>query len=61
MTEQMIPETHKYGMKVIPWSVNDAPTMHRLIDDGTDGLITDYEVMEQRGLNLPNPNSEKLR
>lgn len=42
----------------IPWTVNDAPTMHKLIDDGVDELITDYpdrlrKVMQQRGLDLP--------
>ncbi|MDM5190722.1 glycerophosphodiester phosphodiesterase [Bacillus sp. DX4.1] len=58
VTEQMVQESHKYGMKVIPWAANDAPTMHKLIDDGADGLITDYpdrlrEVMEQHGFKLP--------
>ncbi|GGE30171.1 putative glycerophosphoryl diester phosphodiesterase precursor (GlpQ) [Marinithermofilum abyssi] len=58
VTKRMVQEAHRYGMKVIPWTVNDAPTMHKLIDDGVDGIITDYpdrlrEVMEQRGLELP--------
>lgn len=60
VTKQMVEEAHKYGMKVIPWSVNDAPTMHKLINDGVDGLITDYpdrlrDVMEQHSLKLPKP------
>lgn len=30
------------GMKLIPWTVNDTPTMRRLIQLGVDGIITDY-------------------
>ncbi|MFY4775196.1 glycerophosphodiester phosphodiesterase family protein [Metabacillus sp. RGM 3146] len=58
VTKRMVQEAHRYGMKVIPWTVDDAPTMNKLIDDGVDGVITDYpdrlrEVMQQRGLELP--------
>ena len=57
-TKSMVRDAHKAGMKVIPWTVDDAPTMNKLMDDGVDGLITDYpdrlrEVMKQRGLDLP--------
>ncbi len=30
------------GMQLIPWTVNDVPTMRRLIRLGVDGIITDY-------------------
>ncbi len=30
------------GMALIPWTVNDVPTMRRLIRLGVDGIITDY-------------------
>lgn len=30
------------GISVIPWTVNDRPTMRRLIEWGVDGIITDY-------------------
>jgi glycerophosphoryl diester phosphodiesterase len=58
VTKRMVQEAHKFGMKIIPWTVDDEPTMNKLIDDGVDGIITDYpdrlrEVMEQRGLKLP--------
>lgn len=33
---------HKRKMKVIPWTVNDAVTMKKLILMGVDGIITDY-------------------
>jgi glycerophosphoryl diester phosphodiesterase len=29
-------------LQVIPWTVNEKADMHRLIDRGVDGLITDY-------------------
>ncbi len=46
------------GLQCIPWTVNDADTMKRLIGWGVDGIITDYpdrlrEVMRERGLPLP--------
>ncbi|WNB92593.1 glycerophosphodiester phosphodiesterase [Bacillus sp. NEB1478] len=58
VTKKMVQEAHKKGMKIIPWTVDDKPTMNKLMDDGVDGLITDYpdrlrEVMEQRNLELP--------
>ena len=33
---------HKQGIKVIPWTVNEASIMRKLIKLGVDGLITDY-------------------
>ncbi|MEH7307288.1 glycerophosphodiester phosphodiesterase [Neobacillus drentensis] len=58
VTKAMVQEARKYGMKVIPWTVDDEPTMKKLIDDGVDGIITDYPdrlrlVMEQHGFELP--------
>lgn len=58
VTEEMVGNAHEAGMKVIPWTVNDKATMNKLIDDGVDGIITDYpdrlrEVMEERGFKLP--------
>jgi glycerophosphoryl diester phosphodiesterase len=45
-------------MRVIPWTVDDAATMNRLIDMHVDGIITDYpdrlrDVLEVRGAALP--------
>jgi len=33
---------HQNKIKVIPWTVNDAATMEKLIRMGVDGVITDY-------------------
>jgi glycerophosphoryl diester phosphodiesterase len=54
-TREMVEQAHELGMRVIPWTVNDEPTMEALVDAGVDGLITDYPdrlraVLEERGL-----------
>lgn len=54
----MVQRAHAKGMLVIPWTVNDKPTMRALTDAGIDGLITDYpdrlrDVMAERSLKLP--------
>jgi len=51
-------EADALGLKVIPWTVNDAAEMARLIELGVDGIITDYPdrlraVMGGRGMPLP--------
>lgn len=59
-TEDIVKRAHAVGMKVIPWTVSDVQTMNYMMDLGVDGLITDLpdllrQVMEQRGLPLPEP------
>ncbi|MDA2809716.1 glycerophosphodiester phosphodiesterase family protein [Nocardiopsis sp. RSe5-2] len=58
VTGEMVDRAHERGIAVIPWTVDDEATMHKLMDDGVDGLITDYpdrlrSVMAERGLKLP--------
>ncbi|MFC5753546.1 glycerophosphodiester phosphodiesterase family protein [Actinomadura rugatobispora] len=60
VTKAMVDQAHRLGLKVVPWTVDDAPTMEKLMDDGVDGIITDYPdrlraVMKERGLRLPRP------
>jgi glycerophosphoryl diester phosphodiesterase len=48
-------EAQALGLKVLVWTVNDAPTMERLLDLGVDGLITDRpdvarKVLAARGI-----------
>jgi glycerophosphoryl diester phosphodiesterase len=58
VTKSMVRHAHRAGIEVVPWTVDDKPTMRSLVDAGVDGLITDYpdrlrEVMAARGLELP--------
>ena len=50
-------EARALGLRVIVWTVNEAPDMHDLMDMGVDGIISDYpdrlrEVVRQRGVAL---------
>jgi glycerophosphoryl diester phosphodiesterase len=40
-----VDRAHALGLRVIPWTVNDASAMRRQIADGVDGLITDYPTL----------------
>ena len=53
-----IDRAHALGLKVIPWTIDDADTMRTLIAEGVDGMITDYpallrSVMADLGMPLP--------
>lgn len=59
-TKAMVDAAHARGIRVIPWTVDDRPTMEKLMDDGVDGIITNFpdrlrEVMADRGYRLPRP------
>jgi glycerophosphoryl diester phosphodiesterase len=53
-----VDHAHSLGLKVIPWTVNDADAMREQIDDGVDGIITDFptllrSVLAELGIPLP--------
>ena len=53
-------EAHALGLRVVPWTVNEASRMRELIAMGVDGIITDYpdvlrSVMIASGLRVPAP------
>lgn len=57
-TKALVDEAHRAGIKVVPWTIDDPATMNKLVDDGVDGIITDYpdrlrEVAAARGFKLP--------
>ncbi|MEW2383915.1 glycerophosphodiester phosphodiesterase family protein [Micromonospora sp. NPDC047707] len=58
VTKEMVAHAHRHGITVVPWTINDVPTMAKLLDDGVDGIITDYPdrlrgLLAQRGMRLP--------
>ncbi len=58
VTEAMVQSAHRNGIKVVPWTIDDPATMAKLIDDGVDGIITDYPdrlrtVAASYGFKLP--------
>jgi glycerophosphoryl diester phosphodiesterase len=60
LTQALVQQAQALGLKVIPWTINQASDMERLIGWGVDGLITDYpdrlrDIMRQRQLPLPAP------
>jgi glycerophosphoryl diester phosphodiesterase len=42
LTREALEEAHTLGLKVVPWTVNAEADMHRLIEWGVDGIISDY-------------------
>ncbi|MCV7259485.1 glycerophosphodiester phosphodiesterase family protein [Mycobacterium shimoidei] len=56
----LVERAHAVGLKVLPWTVNEADDMHALIAAGVDGIITDYPavlrtVMAELGMPAPAP------
>lgn len=57
-SKELILHAHAVGLAVIPYVVDDEPTMRHLVGLGADGLITNRPdllraVLEQTGLDLP--------
>jgi glycerophosphoryl diester phosphodiesterase len=55
-----VDHAHSLGLRVIPWTVNDADAMREQIAYGVDGIITDYPtllrgVLAELGMPLPPP------
>lgn len=57
LTKRFVNQAHADGMFVHAWTIDDAAEIHRLLDLGVDGIMTDRpsvlkEVFESRGLAL---------
>lgn len=60
LTPALVREAHALGLQVLAWTVNDTPTMARMIDMGVNGVVTDRPdllraEMQRRGMPLPRP------
>ncbi|MGA0270795.1 MAG: glycerophosphodiester phosphodiesterase family protein, partial [Ilumatobacteraceae bacterium] len=54
VTERFVSRTHRRGLQVHVWTIDDADEMNRLLDLGVDGIMTDKPevlktVLEARG------------
>lgn len=60
LDEASFKRAKELGLAVVPWTVNDEPTMRRLVQMGVDGLISDYpdrlrKVLTELGKDVPVP------
>lgn len=54
----LVERSHAMALKVLPWTVDTAEDMRAQIDEGVDGIITNYpavlrSVLAERGMALP--------
>ena len=66
VTKSFVRHAHEAGVQVHVWVVNDAPDMHRLLDLGVDGVMSDRAdilaaVMRERGHWPQNSQASKAR
>jgi len=47
LTPELLAEARALGITVIPWTVNDPPTIVKLLDMGVDGIISDRPDLVQ--------------
>jgi glycerophosphoryl diester phosphodiesterase len=55
---RVVQMAHGLGVRVVGWTIDDAALIHRLLDDGVDGVITDRpdvmrDVLLARGAGAP--------
>lgn len=61
---RLVHQAHDLGLGLVVWGVEDSETMHRLLDDGVDGIITDHpdrlrDVLIARGQWVAWPRSRQ--
>lgn len=45
ITPRFVSAAHRRGLAVHAWTIDDEPTMHRLLDMGVDGIMTDRPTL----------------
>lgn len=63
LNRRIVDGIHALGLQIHVWTINDAPTMHRLLDLGVDAVMTDKvellrSVMIGRG-QWPDPDADR--
>ena len=66
VTADSVDEAHSLGLLVVVWTVNEPADMHRMIELGVDGIISDYpdrlrQVAGAAGIRLPEPTPVTLQ
>jgi glycerophosphoryl diester phosphodiesterase len=42
VNDDLVKKCHQQNIRIVPWTVNDKPTIDSLKKMGADGIITDY-------------------
>jgi glycerophosphoryl diester phosphodiesterase len=42
VNDDLVKRCHQQNIRIVPWTVNDKPTIDKLKKTGVDGVITDY-------------------
>ncbi len=50
VSQKMVDKAHRWGMKVIPWTVNKRSNLTYMLQVGVDAIITDYPNRMQKWL-----------
>ena len=48
LNKRIVNDYHRAGVQIIPWTVNDAEQMKKLINMGVDGIISDYPNLYEK-------------
>ena len=66
VTQESVTEAHSFGMRIVPFTVNNPDRMRELIHMGVDGIITDRPatlraVCNEMGIKIPPPDPDPFK